>query len=278
MDGLIEKKKRSLTPRELIGACALRWGQEEDIPPPPGDFAKKWVELRDKRLKKPDGASFDEVVAKGLPWLVDLLAGKSWQLHYTRLADIKDVNLMFEPTQGGRPLAVSFIHQSPKELTWRLKRLLKDWPTARGKSLDRLVLVRPMDPAPTQNACQQIADLEATGARVVYLSSDQYAELAAYQAMFTAAQKGELARAGQAVDATEYSKWVKTHLTDSVKKLLRDVFAPVAAAPAPAVAATPPAAVSAPVAPPTAPPPAAAQTLKAVAAGGTKKVSAKTKK
>ena len=51
------------------------------------------------------------------------------------------------------------------------------------------------------------------------------AEVAAYQAMLTAAQTGDLTRSGKPVAVADYDAWVKENLSGAVKEFLDLVFA-----------------------------------------------------
>jgi hypothetical protein len=95
-------------------------------------------------------------------------------------------------------------------------------PTREDAIVDRAAI----DPL-TKTAEGYFNDLRAAGGRVVLIPTGQLAELAAYQAMFTAAKVGDLTRAGKPVDAGEFSDWAKGHLTDPVRLFLVNVFGPL---------------------------------------------------
>jgi hypothetical protein len=58
------------------------------------------------------------------------------------------------------------------------------------------------------------------------------AELAAYQALLTGAQKGDLTRSGKPVEVAEYNGWAAGHISSAVKELAHLIFgAAVVAAP-----------------------------------------------
>ena len=59
------------------------------------------------------------------------------------------------------------------------------------------------------------------------IPTGQLAELAAFQALFTAAMTGDLTRAGKPVETGEYSAWARDHFTDPVRLFLIDVFGPL---------------------------------------------------
>jgi hypothetical protein len=264
LDKTFQQNKRVITPRHLITACRVEFDRlhkgkaaEPDEPPGPGggaeppttpskpaviveEFARMWERQRRKVWEKAKEVEFDTVMAIGLPWLVELTETPLVRVHDAH-SQLGDVNLLFQPTDRSRKaVGVSFCNHEPRTLWRRLDRLCdKQWPAAKGKLLGSLVVLRADNPPPTARGAEGLADLRKAGVRVILVERQQLAELAAYQAMFTAAQSGDLTREGKPVDVAEYAVWAGGHLSDAVKELFHQVFAADAlaappAAPAPA--------------------------------------------
>lgn len=234
-----------ITPRHLILACRVEFdrlikGASPDppiVPPPPpsppqpDDFMRLWDNKRNKYLAKLQGLEFDTIMGIGLPWLVELTDMPLVQAHDTdhRLGDI---TLVFHPKAARRkPLGLSVCNHEPRVLWRRLDRIHKQWTAAKGTILGTLVLVRSEAERTTETAQARFANLQRAGARLILVQRQQLAELAAFQAMLTAALAGDLTRSGKPVDTAEYNTWAGANLSDAVKELLHEVFEANGAAP-----------------------------------------------
>jgi hypothetical protein len=201
----------------------------DDPPPPPlsddKEFVKMWEKQRQKYVKKPQEIKFDKTMAIGLPWLVHLT-----QVPLVWLQEPEDcpgdVNLLFQSKGRARKLlGVSFCNHEPRALWRRLDRVLAQWTAATGKTLHSLVVLRAVAERTSEASEARLKSLAQAGARVVRVESQPLAELAAYQAMLTAAQTGDLTRSGKPVAVVEYDAWVKENLSGAVKEFLDLIFA-----------------------------------------------------
>jgi hypothetical protein len=198
------------------------------------EFARMGERQRKKLLGRMQGIQFDSVMALALPWLVRLN-----DLPYVCAEDpdhrLGDVSLLFQPhRREARPVGISFCNHEPRCLWRRLDRLRSQWEATAGRCLGTLVVLR-SEAEPTTPASQdRLALLRKAGVRVVLVERQQLAELAAFQALLTAALEGDLTKDGRPVEAVRYDAWAQGHLSEAVKELLQLVFEPSAPRPAPA--------------------------------------------
>ncbi len=248
LDALHAANPRALTPRAAIVACHTEYERRNGHPAPAPEaapveaprggvsFQKAWEKRRDLVLKSPGSVPFGHVMATGLPWLAGL-TGLPAVPSAERPAGMGDVDLTFEPRgRGGRALWVSFCDQPPQQLWRRLDRLIAQW-RAGGRARGGLVLLRPESERPSDAARRRFDDLEAAGVRLVSVTRQALAELAAFAGLMTAALMGELVSPrGLPYGAAEYDAWAGPNLSGAVKGLLDEVFAedklPQAATPA----------------------------------------------
>jgi hypothetical protein len=171
-------------------------------------------------------------MAIGLPWLVELT-----QAPLVRVDEpdhrLGDVNLVFQPhSRGRKPIGVSFCNQEPRSLWRRLDRLLAQWNATKGTALGLLAILRSETERTTDTAERRLGTLKQAGVQVIRVDRQQLAELAAFQAMLTAALEGDLTRSGKPVEAAEYNAWAREALSEAVKELFHVVFVvePIASA------------------------------------------------
>lgn len=254
LDETFQANKRALTPRHLILACHCEFdrlqkgqppggprppfvpeppndtevtptdGQSPPQPPAPEQFQRMWERHRDRHLARPQATLFDTVMAIGLPWLVELT-----EAPYVRTQAIGhrlgDIDLLFAPRASGqRLLGVTLCNHQPHALWRKLDRLLNQWRVARGRDLSSLVVLRSRLERTAEGGERRLGMLREEGANVLLVEPQQLAELAAFQAMFTAANEGDLTRNGRPVPAAEYCSWVKEALSGAVKELLDQGF------------------------------------------------------
>jgi hypothetical protein len=212
----------------------------EGTPPPlqpvrPEHFSRLWDELRTKHLAKLQGIQFDEVMAKGVSWLVSL-TGAPYVCVQDQDKHLGDVNLRFQPTaRRGRAVGISLCNQQPRVLWHRLDRVRTQWEKAKGRELGSLVILRSDTERTTEAAETRLTALRQAGAQVVLVDRQQLAELAAFQAMLAGALEGNLTRKnGLPIEAPEYESWAKDHLSEAVKELFHQVIDSAAQGTAPA--------------------------------------------
>lgn len=250
LDKVYTANKRSLTPRHLIRACAVEFerlqksstaGGEPDISLETIDgdtastqsescddkeFVRMWEKQRQKNLKKSEEIKFDRTLAIALPWLVHLIP-----LPFIWIQEPEDcpgdVNLLFQPKGRGRKrLGISFCNHEPRLLWRRLDRLLTQWTATMGNTLGSLIVLRAKAVRTTEASESRLTNLARAGVHIVRAEMQSLVELAAYQAMLTAAQTGDLTRSGRPVEVAEYDAWVKANLSGAVKEFLDHIFAP----------------------------------------------------
>ncbi len=256
---IFDEYKLGLTPRHLVRACAVafeRFKEGKSIepiikpdpknrvtggvsppsppiaPPPPPDLRPPWKDAlfriwtknRKQKLEKIQGVQFDSVMGIGLPWLAELL-DVAVKRDCTIPEHLGDVNLLFRSTASDRQaLGISFCNHSPSLLWRRLDKLLNQWTDPKRKTLARLVVLRFDSPALSAAAQARMDALTKSGVQVIFLGKELLAELAAFQALFTAAQNGDITDAGKPIEICQYTEWAKENLTVSVTKFLNDIF------------------------------------------------------
>jgi hypothetical protein len=252
-----QKNKRILTPRHLLLAARVEFerlakgepgsGQGSDLgkrgtpdevedvqdTAAPHEFATMWKRHRNRLLERLQGIQFDTVMGIGLPWLAGLTASP-----FVRVQDsdpqLADLNLLFHHESGRqKPVGVSFCNHDPRSLWRRLDRVLAQWNAARGRLLGTLVVLRPDTPPPTPAAQARLDALAKSGVRVLLITRQQLAELAAFQALLTAALAGDLTRDGKPVPAGDYGEWAKGNVSGAVTAFFSQVFAAGTTPPAP---------------------------------------------
>ena len=247
LEKTFRENRRDLTPRHLIMACRNEFDRSRnrtvssEAPPPdpprkPSEdtptptprtnaLDSSWERKRQRHSTKLQGIPFEQVMAIGLPWLVEATA-----LPFERLHEISgDVNLLFRPTgRTTKPLAISFCNHEPQSLWRRLDRIKKQWESTKGRDLGSFVVLRYQGERTTPNAQQRLAGLSAAGVRVLLMDGQQLAELASYQQMLTMAHDGDIVIDGRPVDIGVFNEWAKAHLTmtSAVKEFLDTVFEP----------------------------------------------------
>jgi hypothetical protein len=87
-----------------------------------------------------------------------------------------------------------------------------------------LVILRGKDQRSTEASQSRLTKLGKSGACVIHVETQPVAEMAAYQAMLTAAQTGDLTRSGKPVEVADYDSWVTDNLSEAVKEFIDLVF------------------------------------------------------
>lgn len=237
LDGVFQENRRVMTPRHAIRACAVEFLRQQNGEPsgpggPPVDgggeqsgdeFLRLWEKLRKKLLKSPQSIKFDSVMGIVLPWLVELTGRLLTSAHGTG-SQHAEFSLLFQPLHSTKPVGVCFCSQDPRSLWRKQDKLIKLWSEMKGKSLGMIVTLRAADPAPAKGAMERFDTLRAADARVLLIPAAQLADVAALQAMFTAAASGELTRAGKPVEKVEFSQWAKDNLSADVKLFMSQMF------------------------------------------------------
>jgi len=225
-----EKFRHGLTPRHLINLCAEEFNRLQAQPGEDGRksrdsvFARIWERNRHRFLERPASLQFDAMLGLVIPWLVNV-----HQLPLQRRSGhsdlLGDINLLFAFRERRvLPLGISFCNQEPSYFWRRLDRLIKQWESQRGRLLGKLLLLRANHMRITPGALQRLERLQELGAEVLFLETQQLAELAAFQTMMTAALEGDLTHEGSPVDSHDYDTWVRSNTSDAVKEFLDALF------------------------------------------------------
>lgn len=197
-------------PRRIFHQCARQFDELQDrevhAPPTLEEFLA--AELRARRLWAIQAGQAGEslrILMHALPALAGLCGaeiraedpdGADWIIYY-----------------GGQPAAVTVRNEADgRTLSPKLKALLERSPRRDGAPW---VLLR--DPRLSLSKAavrtrEHLSELEARGARLVEPSLETLATLDALQALLGDAKSGDLARGGEAVDASKVLAWLKAGL------------------------------------------------------------------
>ena len=193
-----------------------------------------------------------------LPWLVELM-DLPFNQRNTSGSQYGDFSMLLDLKSGkALPLAISFCSQEPKSLWHKLDKLIGLWQTMKSVSLQTLVILRSVDATTPKGSVERLDKLRAAGAQVIMVSTEELAEVAAYQAMYTAAASGDLTRSGNPVERSDYSLWAKDNLSDLLKGFVHRVLS-TSTASATVTGVKAPKALSPPPVAPSPPPPVAAK-------------------
>lgn len=231
--------RHALTPRHLLSACRveldrIRKGKTSSTAEPAAaesqavGFDRPWQDRRDRYLAKPATLKFDAVVGIGLPWLREAVGARFDRFPHP-FDELPDVTLLFRPASGGKMIGVSVCSHPPQQFWRRLARLEKQWAAAREHHLTALVVVRRDGERIEPGGRRRWESLAAAGVAMLALPPQQYAELAAYQELFSLTQAGTFMDRGRPVTVAEFQTWAVPHLTSAVKELADAVFGPVPA-------------------------------------------------
>lgn len=265
----LHRAERKLTPRHVIRACSVEFDrlkaggtattaagnqpqpgtrpetpqghtlQPQPTPEPEDNLPKMLDYLRKKYRKSPQAIRFDSVLGIALPLLAEL-ADLGLTSANTAGSQYGDFSLLFRAAgSAGQPLGVSFCSQDPKALWHKQDKLLARWAEMKGKLLSGAVVMRAADAPTSKGVVERFDRMRAGSIRVLMLTTDQLAEVAAFQKMFTDATTGDLTLKGKPVEKEEFTAWAKGNLTDIIKRLLEEVFVPQATPAAPASVAAP---------------------------------------
>jgi hypothetical protein len=219
------------TARKLLSSCAdlierLAFGGEEVSLPPgpvpaPQSLDKFLEEVWQSRLEEASAANSpeqtDQIVAHGLPLLVDL-AGGQWENRVE--GSTADVDFEFDGPRGR--VGVSLCNRNMKSLWRRLERLHKTPP-----EVGKLVLIRdarlPISAGAVRTR-QLREELLRQGCSWVNPSQEAMAALDALRSLLGDAKAGDLANGGETVEPQSVQQWLAANLPQSLKDLLEDVL------------------------------------------------------
>ena len=171
-----------------------------------------WDATLDEERERPTALIDDGVIIDGL---VRAAAGE-------RATKVKDVDVLLK--RDGKTIAVAVCNgENLTSLASRLKRLGQ---LNAQKKFDELVVVRDqrLPIKATAKATQQrLRELTDAGARVVRLSAEAYAALAALRRLLADAAAGDLTLDGRPIQPDELKAWLARHTPSAVDEAVRAV-------------------------------------------------------
>lgn len=192
--------------------AADRAAASEDAGGPPASLDAIWESTLDEERNRPTALIDDGVIIDGL---VRAAGGE----HATK---IRDVDVILK--RDGKSIAVAVCNaENLTSLASRLKRLGQ---LNAQKKFDELVVVRDQR-LPIKSTAkathQRLRELTDAGARVVRLSAEAYAALAALRRLLADAAAGDLTLDGRPVQPEELKAWLAQNAPDAVVEAVRAV-------------------------------------------------------
>ncbi|HEX8619619.1 MAG TPA: ATP-binding protein [Thermoanaerobaculia bacterium] len=184
---------------------------------PPATLESVWDTTLDEERDRPTPLIDDGVIIDGL-----VRAAATDRVKAERATRVKDVDVIID--RDGTKIAVAVCNaDNMTSLGSRLKRLVQ---LNAQKKYDELVVVRDqrLPIKATARATQQrLRELADGGARVVRLSAEAYAALAALRRLLSDAAAGDLTLNGRPVEPEELKTWLATNTPAAVIEAVRAV-------------------------------------------------------
>jgi hypothetical protein len=213
--------------RELFEAWQTRHEQRNtDVPAPAEDTVTPqratsledvWEGAIDEERERPTPLIDDGVIIDGL-----LRAAHGNDVQAERATKIRDVDVIMN--RDGKSIAVAVCNaENMTSLATRLKRLAQ---LNTQKKFDEMVIVRDqrLPIKATAKATQQrLRELADAGARIVRLSAEAYAALAALRRLLADAAAGDLTLDGRPVQPEELKEWLAKNTPPAVAEAVRAV-------------------------------------------------------
>jgi hypothetical protein len=188
--------------RELFEAWQHRTPETSDAPAAPQSLETIWDTTLDEERERPAPLIDDGVIIDGL-----VRAAATDRIKAERATKIKDVDVVID--RDGAKIAVAVCNaENMTSLAARLRRLAQ---LNAQKKFDELVVVRDQRlpiKATAKAAQQRLRELAEGGARVVRLSAEAYAALAALRRLLADAAAGDLTLDGRPVQPEELKAWL----------------------------------------------------------------------
>lgn len=212
----------SVSARRLLMGCRELfdgWQQQEVRAPieapPPQSLDEVWEAALNEERERPAGID-DGVIIDGL------IRAATDRVHAERATKIRDVDVVMH--RDGKSIAVAVCNaENMTSLASRLKRLGQ---LQAQKKFDQLVVVRDQR-LPIKGGAkatqQRLRELAEGGARVVRLSAEAYAALAALRRLLADAAAGDLTLDGRPVQPEELKAWLATSAPIAVVEAVRAV-------------------------------------------------------
>lgn len=217
------------TARRLLARCAdlfevQRRGTNAVVPvvPPASEsfLDQALEERRQKALEQSEPAQTEQILAHGLPSLMQL-TGKKWQPQTQNVPT--GVDLLFESPAGRVAVGLVNSKHGPslvKKLD-RLDKLAKDEPAT------QVVLMRdsrlPIGPGAVKTR-ERREELLKKGARWVEPSIEALAALDALRRLLSDAKSGELDNRGETVGLQTVQEWLAANLSAELKDLIEEIL------------------------------------------------------
>ncbi|HEY0139738.1 MAG TPA: AAA family ATPase [Thermoanaerobaculia bacterium] len=176
-----------------------------------------WEGALDEERERPSSLIDDGVIIDGL-----IRAAATNRVKAERATKVKDVDVLIE--RDGKTIAVAVCNaDNMTSLASRLKRLGQ---LNAQKKFDELVVIRDQRlpiKASAKATQQRLRELAEGGARVVRLSSEAYAALAALRRLLADAAAGDLTLNGTPVQPEELKQWLARHTPAAVIDAVRTI-------------------------------------------------------
>jgi hypothetical protein len=200
--------------RDAPGPAAVDGGAPQV---PEQSFDSIWDATLDEERERPDFID-DGVIIDGL-----VRAAHGDRVTAERATKIRDVDVIVK-RDGGKSVAVAVCNaENMTSLAARLKRLGQ---LQVQKKFDELVIVRDQRlpiKASAKATQQRLRELADSGARVVRLSAEAYAALAALRRLLADAAAGDLTLNGNPVQPEELKAWLAQHAPSAISEAVRAV-------------------------------------------------------
>ncbi len=168
----------------------------------------------EERLAARSAAESEAILRNGVP-----LLARSAGLKYATAASPSPMDFMLD----GDSVTVALCNEmNTTSLAHRLKKIGQAWKPGAKR---RLILLRDTRIPIGRNAraCQQrIQSLEEQGGRLVTVSQEAVAALAALRRLLSDAESGDLAQRGEAVKASEVEQWIAGHMPSALEPLMAE--------------------------------------------------------
>jgi hypothetical protein len=184
---------------------------------PPSTLEAVWDCALDDERERPTTLIDDGVIIDGL-----VRATATDKVKAQRATKIRDVDVIVE--RDGKSIAVAVCNaENMTSLATRLKRLLQ---LNAQKKYDEVVVVRDQRlpiKAGAKATQQRLRELAENGARVVRLSAEAYAALAALRRLLADAAAGDLTLNGRPVQPEELKAWLAQNAPDAVTAAIAEI-------------------------------------------------------
>ena len=212
----------SVSARKLLIGCRELfdvWQQAAVVAEPQAEATldQVWDAALDDERERPAPLIDDGVIIDGL-----VRAAATETVKAQRATKIRDVDVLLE--RDGKSIAVAVCNaENMTSLASRLKRLGQ---LNAQKKFDELVVVRDQR-LPIKSSAkatqQRLRELADGGARVVRLSAEAYAALAALRRMLADAAAGDLTLSGRPVRPEELKSWLAQHAPEAVTAAVMEI-------------------------------------------------------